>query len=62
MQAKWFAQSLLLLHSGRQFGGEPINCDKQEQEGDSPLTWHSALAPQGDGWHGLILGGGVSAI
>lgn len=33
MQAKWVAHSLLLIHSGRQFGGVPINPTKHEQAG-----------------------------
>lgn len=40
MQAKWLAHSLLLIHSGRQFGGEPIKSGKQEQEGESPTLLH----------------------
>lgn len=53
MQARLFSQSSLLTHSGLQFGGEPINSARQLQEGESPLTWHSELGPQGDGWQGF---------
>lgn len=49
MQAKWFAHSLLLIHSGRQLGGIPMNSGKQEHDGESLITLHSALAPQGEG-------------
>lgn len=54
MQAKWLEHSLLLTHSGLQFGGDPINCGKHEQEGLSLITWHWAFGPHGDGWHGFI--------
>ena len=40
IQAKLSPHSLLLIHSGRQLGGEPLNSGKQEQEGDSPDTLH----------------------
>lgn len=49
--------SLLLMHSGRQFGGEFTKFGKQEHEGESLMTWHCAFGPQGDGWHGLIFTG-----
>lgn len=53
MQAKLDVHSLLLTHSGLQFGGVPKNSGKQEHEGDSLITLHSALGPQGLGWHGF---------
>ena len=40
MQARWLAHSLLLMHSGRQLGGEPTNSGRHEHEGTSPLTKH----------------------
>jgi hypothetical protein len=40
MQAKLNEHSLLVTHSGRQFGGEPVNSGKQEQEGESPTALH----------------------
>jgi hypothetical protein len=46
------------MHSGLQFGGDPINSAKHEQEGVSPFTWHCELGPQGDGTHGLPTGSG----
>lgn len=42
MQAKWLEHSVLLTHSGRQFGGEPINSGRHEQDGESPETLHCA--------------------
>lgn len=59
MQAKWFEHSLLLTHSGLQFGGVPMYWAKQEHAGESPDTLHSELAPQGDGLHGLTCFGGT---
>lgn len=49
MQAWLLRQSSLLIHSGLQFGGDPINSGIQLQEGECPITWHSALGPHGDG-------------
>lgn len=40
MQARWEAHSLLLTHSGLQFGGDPINSGKHVQEGESFTTRH----------------------
>lgn len=53
MHAKVAVHSLLLIHSGLQFGGELKKPLRQEQDGSSLTTLHSALGPQGDGWHGL---------
>lgn len=61
MQDKWIGHSLLLTHSGLQFGGEPINSSKQEHDGDSPCTLHWEFGPQGDGIHGFPTGCGTSA-
>lgn len=44
----------MLIHSGLQFGGDPIKVGKHEQDGDSPITLHCAFGPQGDGWQGFI--------
>lgn len=38
-----------------QFGGDPINSGKQEQDGDSPWTLHCEFGPQGDGTQGLSI-------
>lgn len=46
------AHSLLLIHSGLQFGGDPIYSCKQEHEGESLITLHSELGPHGLGLHG----------
>jgi len=61
MQDKWIGHSLLLTHSGLQFGGEPINSGKQEHDGDSPCTLHWEFGPQGDGIQGFPTGWGISA-
>ena len=56
MQARWFGHSLLLTHSGLQFGGEPTYVGKQEHDGESPTTLHSAFGPHGDGLQGSTIG------
>lgn len=61
IQACWLGHSLLLTHSGLQFGGEPTKSGKQEQEGELPDIWHWALGPQGDGWQTFIGSGGSDA-
>jgi hypothetical protein len=43
----------LLTHSGRQSGGEPKKSGRQEHEGLSPDTTHTALGPHGDGTQGF---------
>lgn len=53
MQANWLGHSELLTHSGLQFGGEPMKPKRQEHDGESPDTRHSAFGPHGDGWHGF---------
>jgi len=49
MQARLLAHSEFEMHSGRQFGAEPIKPGKHEQDGESPIALHSALGPHGDG-------------
>lgn len=49
MQAKFEAHSLLLEHSGLQFGGTPIYRGRQEQDGEVPETLHCEFGPHGDG-------------
>lgn len=61
IQARWLEHSLLLTHSGLHCGGEPVNSGKHEQDGESLITWHCALGPQGDGWHGLTCSTGFVA-
>lgn len=56
IQAKWYEQSLLLTHSGRQFGGDPIYSGKHEHDGDVPCTWHCEYGPQGEGIQGFWMG------
>lgn len=60
-QARLLEHSLLVTHSGLQFGGTPTYAGKHEHDGVSPLTWHWALGPQGDGMHGLTGSGGLWA-
>ena len=60
IQASWLGHSLLLMHSGRQYGGEPENSGRQEHEAWSLSTWHWAFGPQGDGWQGFP-GAGLGA-
>lgn len=58
MHAKEIGHSLLLIHSGRQLGGNPINSGKQEQENEPPATLHIELGPQGDGSQGFTVTAG----
>lgn len=51
-QAKLWSHSLLLMHSGLQFGGVPRYPGKQAQTGPSPLIPHVECEPQGEGSHG----------
>lgn len=52
MQALLLGHSALMLHSGRQLGGDPIYVGKQEQDGEPLILRHSAFCPQGDGTQG----------
>ena len=54
MQARLLAHSELEIHSGRQFGAEPIKPCKHEHDGESPIALHSEFGPQGLGAHGFI--------
>lgn len=54
IHANWLEHSELLIHSGRQFGGDPMNSGKHEHDGFSLITSHLAFGPHGDGKHGLI--------
>lgn len=62
MQACLLSHSELLMHSGLQAGGEPMKSGRQEQEGESLMTWHWELGPQGEGRHRSIGVGGLSAV
>lgn len=55
MQANLLEHSELIEHSGRQFGGLPIYSDKQEQDGEPPISRHSEFGPHGDGTQGLVI-------
>lgn len=61
IQARFVAQSVLLVHSGRQFGGDPINSARHLQSALSPFSVHCELGPHGDGWQGLTFNGGDCA-
>lgn len=52
MQAKLLEHSELIVHSGRQFGGIPMYCERQEQDGSPLISLHWELGPHGDGLHG----------
>lgn len=56
IQAKLFAHSLLLAHSGRQFGGVPIYSEIHEHDGVSFIFWHTEFGPHGVGTQGLTWG------
>lgn len=62
MQARLLGHSVFEMHSGLQFGGDPINSFRHEQDGESPIGRHSELGPQGEGSHGFkgSLGGSAS--
>lgn len=62
MQAILNAHSVLLVHSGRQFGGNPMKSGKHLQSALSPFSTHCELGPHGDGKHGLIFSGGEAAV
>lgn len=65
MHAKLLAHSELITHSGRQFGGLPVNSGRHEHEGVPPISLHCELGPHGDGTQGLTgigsAGGGGGA-
>lgn len=61
IHAKCEGHSLLLIHSGLQYGGEPRNSGRHEHVGVSPATRHSAFAPQGDGTQGFVCRTGSGA-
>lgn len=60
MHALSFEQSVFIVHSGRQFGGLPKYCGKQEQEGKSLIFWHCEYGPQGEGAQGFVVTGSTS--
>lgn len=52
--------SLLVIHSGRQYGGFPTKPLKQVQDDVSPTSRHKAFGPHGDGMQGVFVGGFTS--
>lgn len=61
MHASRLAHSPLLMHSGRQFGGDPIKLGRHEQDGKLLINWHCELGPQGFGRQGFVASTGSSA-
>lgn len=61
MQAKLEAHSLLPVHSGLQYGGEPEKLGIQEQEGESAISLHIELGPHGEGVQGVASSTGDTA-
>lgn len=61
MHANLVAHSPLLTHSGRQFGGDPVNSGRHEQEGKLLISLHCELGPHGFGTHGFDGSAGSSA-
>lgn len=63
--AVWIEQSLFVVHSGRQLGGDPIYSDKHEHVGLPLDEIHNELAPHGLGLHGstgACGGGGITRL
>lgn len=53
----------MLTHSGRQFGGEPINSVKHEQEGEPFIFLHCEFGPQGVGIQASVwIGSSIAKI
>lgn len=55
MQALSLVHSALIVHSGRQFGGEPIYLDRHEQDGISLMLLQTEFGPHGDGTQGFLI-------
>lgn len=53
MHAKFDGHSEFVIHSGRQFGGDPKNSGIHEHDGESPTALHCEFGPHGVGWHGF---------
>lgn len=61
--ARAAGHSALIVHSGRQFGGDPMYPGWQLQAGVSPVLTHIELGPQGEGWQGSSgIGAGAKKI
>jgi hypothetical protein len=56
------AQSELMVHSGRQFGGLPMYDDKQEQTATLFIFRHCEFGPQGEGWQGSVIGSSLITL
>lgn len=53
IQALWGLHSELTIHSGLQFGGDPMKFVKHEHTGWLFTSLQTAFNPQGDGLHGF---------
>lgn len=62
IHANLSAHSLLLIHSGLQYGGDPTYSGKQEHDGKPLRTLQTAFDPHGDGWQGSTKTGSSSKI
>lgn len=60
IQARFWGHSLLILHSGWQFGGFPEYSGRQEQTAWLLISLHWLLGPQGLGWQGFV-GSGITS-
>lgn len=61
MQANCVSHSLLLTHSGLQFGGDPVKSARQEHEGKLFIASHRAFGPHGELSQGLMGVTGLAA-
>lgn len=52
IQAWLLGHSVLITHSGLQFGGVPMKSGEQEQLAFPATLWHRLFGPQGDGEQG----------
>lgn len=62
MHALLKLHSLLEIHSGRQYGGDPINPVWHRHCGSSPFDLQTEFGPHGDGSHGAVFGGSSKMI
>lgn len=54
--------SELTTHSGLHIGGIPTKPERHVQTAWLFISLHCELGPQGEGWHGFVLGGGVAVF
>lgn len=64
---RWFWHDLsrehceFVVHSGWQFGGEPMKFGWHEQAARLPFAWHILYGPHGDGTQGFVTTFGSSS-